>query len=108
MPYIYIDDGHPDAKDFDSNYLFYDENDLDDMERVLEYLEGRIARDQPQLLPVRNALSKSIEERRRTDERRGLDEGERRPGLINAIEMRMHRLVHAVSSWITWSSQPST
>ncbi len=66
MAYIFIDDGYPDARDYDSNYLYYDPNDLDQMERILRLLEQRSNKHNLQNTPSKRILLNAIEKRRRS------------------------------------------
>jgi len=66
MAYVYIDDGYPDARDYDSNYLYYDPNDVDQMEQVLRLLEQRSNKHNLQNTASKRVLLKAIEKRRNT------------------------------------------
>jgi hypothetical protein len=36
MAYIFVDDGAPEAEEYDNNYVWFDERDPDDLHRALE------------------------------------------------------------------------
>lgn len=46
MAYIFVDDGAPEAWEYDTNYIFFDENDPKDRERALLEAERRRRRVQ--------------------------------------------------------------
>jgi hypothetical protein len=66
MSYIFIDDGYPDARDYDSNYLYYDPDDLEQMEQILQLLERRSKKHSLRNTPSKRILLNAIERRRRT------------------------------------------
>ncbi|MBN1654391.1 MAG: hypothetical protein JXA30_11535 [Deltaproteobacteria bacterium] len=65
MAYIFLDDGYPDAREYDNNYLYFDENDLYGMERTMDALDRRAQRTHIDLSHGKRALERAIEKRRR-------------------------------------------
>ncbi len=64
MPRIFIDDNMPDAVEFESNYVFYDTDDLDSMLDALRILTQSKRVDPVLVAPQRRMLEKTIEEKR--------------------------------------------
>ncbi len=65
MPYIFLDDGHPEARDYDSSYLYYDDNDPEQLTRILKILDQRAYEDRPHLARIEKQLAKTLEAKRR-------------------------------------------
>ena len=55
MAYIFIDDKSPEAHDYESNYIFFNEDDLDSLERALVRAKS-IAQRVPSSLTAEIAL----------------------------------------------------
>jgi hypothetical protein len=66
MPVIYIDDGSPDSREYDNNYLYYDEDDLERMQAILAFLDRRAARGIRPMTAERRALVNAIERHKRS------------------------------------------
>ncbi len=64
MPFIFLNDGYPDARDYDSNYLYYDEDDIGTMERVLEVLQQKNRLKNPEASLARATIIRAIERKR--------------------------------------------
>jgi len=77
MPYIYIDDGKPDSREYDSNYLFYDEADIEHMVTVLELIDRRSGAGGKSLSAERRVLELAIEKRRKLDREQNRADAER-------------------------------
>lgn len=64
MAYIFIDDGYPDSRDYDNNYLYYDPDDIDQMEQILQLLEQRLKKRNLQNTASVRVLLNAIEKQR--------------------------------------------
>jgi hypothetical protein len=60
MPYIFINDGNPEAVDYDSSYLYYDDRDIDQMRRVLEILDQRAYADPSHRAYIAKMLERAL------------------------------------------------
>ena len=90
MPVLYIDDGSPDSREYDNNYLYYDEDDLDRMQSVLAFLDRRAAGGIRPMTAERRALVSAIEKyRRSTDGNGAVGRGEEAVGPVP--DGRLHR-----------------
>ena len=74
MAYIFIDDGYPDAREYDNNYFYYDADDLDEMERILEIMVKRSNAGSFGYAQSQQILSKAIARRRLAMQQNGKDE----------------------------------
>jgi len=61
MPVLYVDDGSPDSREYDNNYLYYDEDDLERMRSLVAFLERRSARASRPMTAEKRALLRAIE-----------------------------------------------
>ena len=67
MPILYVNDGSPDSREYDSNYLYYEEDDLERMEAILRVIDRRAPVEKGTMTAERRALRKAIERCRRSD-----------------------------------------
>ena len=66
MPQIFIDDGLPDAGECDSNYILYDENNLESMMEALELLEQSKRIKSETFMAQKRLLEKLIEKKKQS------------------------------------------
>jgi hypothetical protein len=71
MPVLYIDDGSPDSREYDNNYLYYDEDDPERMQAIVDLLDRRAAAGRGAMTAERRALLNAIERCRRSAAARG-------------------------------------
>jgi len=60
MPYVFVSDGSPEAADYDSNYIYYDEDDLESMETALDVIQNRDSVPVALSAPAARALTDAI------------------------------------------------
>jgi hypothetical protein len=60
MPYVFINDGSPEASDYDSNYVYYDEDDLESMETALDVIHSRDSVHPSLNAPAERTLTEAI------------------------------------------------
>ena len=65
MPYLFLGSDGPEARDYDSNYLFYDEDDVESMEELLEVLRKSKKIDPAIASVARGVLRKAIQRKRK-------------------------------------------
>jgi len=87
MPYVFIDDGAPEARDYDSNWLYYCEDDLEDMEAALSVMEGRGGRGRFSAEPALRALRRAIERKRAAQNTAGRRRSSR--GILSRLSQRL-------------------
>jgi hypothetical protein len=64
MPYIFVDDGMPDAREWDNNYITYDEDNMESMLSALELLETSERAKKCELTVQKRVLERSIEKKK--------------------------------------------
>ena len=92
MRQIFIDDGFPDAREYNNNYIFYDEKDLESMLEALERLDHSEPAKQSALAPARLLLERSIEKKKSEQQDPLLGSGKQSP-IWTKFQVGMHRLL---------------
>jgi len=64
MSYIFIGNGSPESRDYDSSYLFYDEDSIESMEFALDIIERTKTIDPKSALLAQRTIKKSLERKR--------------------------------------------
>lgn len=63
MPYVFINSGNPEASDYDSSYLYYDDTDIKQMRHVLEIMDQREYANQSHRRYITKMIERALEKK---------------------------------------------
>lgn len=94
MPYIFIDDGYPDATDYENNYIFFDESDLDQMEDILEAINQRIESGHSRYSNAKDEIQRSINKKKQSMTTNQTSRLIQNKGMIRGLLWLLNRCLH--------------